>query len=284
MKLTAHPLRVINYTELLFAFVAHIITIPLLGVLTGLMCGCAVLYTIRIQSDGSKPNTRRAAFIGTLVFKAGQLWIHQTSFLFMFDWSSKTLPFGWSNSAWAWFTTIFISALDIWALYVTSREANERAASDAEAQRKAEQQEREARAERERQARLKADSDERVRLAEIRTAAKRDAKLAAEETARKIAEEQRKAEEAKWKAEEAAKKLEEEKWKAEEEVRKIAEQERKDAERQRKEEERARKVAEAERMRLEQEEAEKRREKWRLQKQNAKINHHQPETAQIVET
>lgn len=265
MKLPAHPLRVINYTELVFAFVAHVITIPILGVLTGLMCGCAVLYTIRIQADGSKPRTKKVAFLGTLGFKLAQLWIHQTSFLFIFTWSGKTLPFGWPLEMWAWIITLLLFALDIWALWTTAQEAAEQVMSAELHERKAEQAEREARAERERQAQRERDAAERIQLAQIRAAAKTQAKLAAEETRRKEAEEQRKTEEAKWKAEEEARKLEEQRWKAEEERRNREELERKEAER-------LRKAEEAERKQKEAAEKEAQREKWRLQKKKQKIN------------
>lgn len=280
MKLPAHPLRVINYTELVFAFVAHVITIPLLGVLTGLMCGCAVLYTIRIQADGSKPRTKKVAFWGTLGFKLAQLWIHQTSFLFIFTWSGKTLPFGWPLEMWAWIITLLLFTLDIWALWTTAQEAAEQVMSAELHERKAEQAERE---EKDRTARLEREklaTEERLALAKIEADRKLQAKLAAEETRRKEVEEARKIEEAKWKAEEEARKIEEQRWKAEEERRNREELERKEAERQRKEEERARKAEEADRKRKEEEETERQREKWRLQKQNRKINHHQPELAQ----
>lgn len=267
-----HPLQIINYTELVFAFVAHVITIPLLGVLTGLMCGCAVLYTIRIQADGSKPRTKKVAFWGTLGFKLAQLWIHQTSFLFIFTWSGKTLPFGWPLEMWAWIITLLLFALDIWALWTTAQEAAEQSQTAEAAERKAEQAEREARAERERQAQRERDAETNIRLAQIRADAKTKAKLAAEETRRKEVEEARKIEEAKWKAEEEARKLEESKWNAAEEARKSAEAERKEAERLRKEEERARKAEEAERKRKEEAEKEAQREKWRLQKKKQKIN------------
>jgi DNA segregation ATPase FtsK/SpoIIIE-like protein len=271
-----HPLRVINYTELAFAFVAHVITIPILGVLTGLICGCAVLYTIRIQADAAKPRTSRAAFYGTLAFKTGQLWIHQTSFLFIFTWSGKTLPFGWSLDSWAWITTAFIFIIDIWALYTTAQEAKEQAAEVIAANAHEEQQNREERAERERKAQRERDSQERIELARIRAEHKTTAKLAAEETERKRLENERITAELKWKAEEDARKLAEAKWKAEEDARKLAEQERKETERVKKEEEQMRKAAELEQTRREEAEKKKQREIWRLQKQNRKINHSLP--------
>lgn len=293
-QLRQHPLQVINYTELLFAFVAHVITIPFIGVLTGLICGCAVHYTIQIQADGEKPATRRRAFYGTLIFKIGQLWIHQTSFLFMFQVSGKTLPFDWGLDAWAWITTVFIFSIDVWALSVTSQEAAEKAeAAEIEESKKRmaerEESDRLARLEREKLA-----MQERIKLAEIEAETKTKVKLAAEETRRKEAEEARKAAEVAAEVErikveterklaEEARNLEEQRRKAEEGRRNREEAERKEAERLRKEEERAQKAAEAEQKRLEEEKQERLREKWRQQKQNKKINHHQPEPAQNVE-
>ena len=298
-RLRQQPLQVINYTELLFAFVAHIITIPFIGVLTGLICGCAVHYTIQIQRDGSKPATRQRAFYGTLFFKTGQLWIHQTSFLFMFQVSGKTLPFGWSLDVWAWITTVFIFAVDVWALSVTSQEAAEAAeAAEIEASfaRAKEREEREAAERAERQER---DRLERLELARIHAEAKTTAKLAAEETARKVAEEQRKADgmkvelerirvETEWKNAEAKRKAEEDARNAAEQRRKEEEAERKEAEAERKREERERKEQEA-KIRAESEAAQKeaedkrqaeieaQREIWREQKRR-KHNGHQPET------
>jgi hypothetical protein len=309
----SQPLQTINYTELVFAFVAHILTIPYIGVLTGLICGCAVHYTIQIQRDGTKPATRRQAFYGTLLFKIGQLWIHQTSFLFMFTVSGKTLPFGWALDVWAWITTVFIFSIDVWALSVTSQEAAEAAetaeieastkrmeekeAADRAAQLEREAAERQARADRD-----AADRAERLELARIKAEAEKTAKLAAEETARKLAEEQRKAAEVAAEVErtkvEAEQKSAELKWKREEEERNLAEQRRKEAEEARKSAEAEKKRAEAERKaeeaknRLEREAAEKaavdkeqaeiaeRRAKWRNQKAK-KSNHngHRPETA-----
>lgn len=300
------PLQVINYTELAFAFVAHILTIPYIGILTGLICGCAVHYTIQIQQDGAKPGTRRQAFYGTLLFKIGQLWIHQTSFLFMFQVSGKTLPFGWPLDWWAWIITVFIFAVDIWALSVTSQaaaeaaEAAEIAASVKRMEEKeaAERAEREAREAADRQARAERDErdrQERLELARIKAEADKTAKLAAEETKRKEVEEKRKevelaAEterkrlELEWKkvedarkAEELQRKTEEEQRKRLEEQRKVEELQRKEAERVRKAEEEARKEKDA-KIRLESEakekeaealrqaEIEERRAKWRSQK------------------
>ena len=288
-QLSAHPLQVINYTELLFAFVAHVITIPYIGVLTGLICGCAVHYTIQIQQDGKKPATRQRAFWGTLCFKTGQLWIHQTSFLFMFTVSGKTLPFGWALDTWAWITTVFIFSIDVWALSVTSQEAAERAeAAEVEesfarvqAREEADRQERAARAER--------DARERIETARIKAEAKAAAAIAHEETARKVAEEQRKADgmkvelerirvETEWKNAEAKRKAEEDERNAAELRRKGEEAERKEAERLRKQEEREEKekqakiraeseAAEKEARRKEEEEKEALRAKWRAQKQ-----------------
>lgn len=300
-KLRQHPLQVINYTELLFAFVAHIITIPFIGILTGLICGCAVHYTIQIQADGKKPATRKQAFYGTLLFKIGQLWIHQTSFLFMFQVSGKTLPFGWGLEIWAWVTTVFIFSIDVWALAVTSQEAAEKAEAVEIEESFARSAERE---ERERQARLERErlaTEERLALAKINAETKERTRLAAEETARKIAEEQRKAAElaaeverirveTEWKKEEAARKAEEDARNIAEQRRKEEEAERKRAEAERKEEERQRKAEEAKiraeseaRERATQEKAEAEREaqraKWREQKAK-KINHRQPEPAQ----
>jgi hypothetical protein len=293
-RLRQHPLQVINYTELVFAFVAHVITIPFIGVLTGLICGCAVHYTIQIQADGEKPATRRRAFYGTLIFKIGQLWIHQTSFLFMFQVSGKTLPFDWGLDAWAWITTVFIFSIDVWALSVTSQEAAEKAeAAEIEESKKrmaeSKESDRLARLEREKLA-----MQERIKLAEIEAETKTKVKLAAEETRRKEAEEARKAAEVAAEVErikvETERKLAEDARKAEENARNLAEQQRKEAEAERKEAERlrkleedAKKAEEAERKRLEAEEKEKQREKWRQQKQNKKINYRQPETAQNVE-
>ena len=302
-RLYTHPLQVINYTELLFALIAHIIAIPLLGVLTGLMCGCAVLYAIRIQADAGKPKTRQAAFYGVTAFKVAQLWIHQTSFLFIFQFSGKTLPFGWPLDTWAWIITVLLFSLDIWALAVTAREANERAAEIAAEQARQDAAEREARNERERADQRKHDSAERLELARIKAEAKAAAAIAAEETARKIAETE--VEKERTRAELERKKLENERnavelaRKAEEDARNLAEArrkeeeaERKDAERQRKEEERAtreeaKKLAAqeaAERARIEAEAAaaqEALRAKWREQKAKKHThNGHQPETAQ----
>ncbi len=297
--LRSKPLQIINYTELIFAAVAHIITIPYIGVLTGLICGCAVHYTIQIQADGKKPATRKRAFYGTLFFKTGQLWIHQTSFLFMFQVSGKTLPFGWSLDVWAWITTVFIFAVDVWALSVTSQEAAEAAeAAEIEASfaRAKEREEREAAERAERQER---DRLERLELARIHAEAKTTAKLAAEETARKIAEEQRKAAElaaelerirveTEWKKVELQRNAEEAARNAAEARRKEEEQERKRVEAERKAEEAARKAEEA-RIRAESEAAQKeaeakrqaeieaQREIWREQKRR-KHNGHQPET------
>lgn len=306
------PLQVINYTELVFAFVAHILTIPYIGILTGLICGCAVHYTIQIQQDGTKPGTRRQAFYGTLLFKIGQLWIHQTSFLFMFTVSGKTLPFGWPLDWWAWIITVFIFAVDIWALSVTSQaaaeaaEAAEIAASvkrmeekeAAEAARQAEREEADRKAKAERDER---DRQTQIKLARIHAEADKTAKLAAEETARKAAEEQRKAAEVaaeverkkaelEWKKVEATEKAEELRRNAAEaerkrveEQRKAEELERKEAELQRKEEKRLRKKEDAkiradsearerEAQRKAEAEIEARRAKWRSDKAKKKGN------------
>lgn len=301
-KLRSHPLQVINYTELLFAFVAHVVTIPYIGILTGLICGCAVHYTIQIQADGKKPATRQRAFYGTLLFKTGQLWIHQTSFLFMFTVSGKTLPFGWALDAWAWIITVFIFSIDVWALSVTSQEAAERAeAAEVEESfarvREREEAERQARADRD-----AADRAERLELARIKAEAKKTAQLAAEETRRKEVEEQRKIEEERrkadgiraeleWKKVELQRKTEEDERNAAELRRKEEETERKEAERLRKLEEREERekqakiraeseAAEKEARRKAEEEIEARRAKWREQKaKKTQHNGHQPETA-----
>lgn len=305
-QLRQHPLQVINYTELLFAFVAHVITIPFIGVLTGLICGCAVHYTIQIQADGKKPATRKQAFYGTLLFKIGQLWIHQTSFLFMFQVSGKVLPFGWELDVWAWVTTVFIFSIDVWALSVTSQEAAEKAEAIAEEESFARVTERE---EKERQARLERErlaTEERLALARIHAETKERTKLAAEETARKIAEEQRKADgmkvelerirlETEWKNAEAVRKSEEEARNLAETRRKEEESERKRVEAERKQEELEKREREA-KIRAESEVAEKaaeakrladieaQRAKWRIEaakkaeKKQMKINGHQAET------
>lgn len=217
------PLQVINYTELLFAFVAHLITIPIIGVLTGLICGCAVHYTIQIQRDGSKPATRQRAFWGTLVFKTGQLWIHQTSFLFMLQWSGKTLPFGWALDTWAWITTVFLFSIDVWALAVTSQEAEERAAAEAEQesiQRAAEREEADRRARAEQAER---DQRERLDLARIQADAEtRKAQAEAEARAQEVkAKAEAEAEAARIRAEANARKAE-----ADAEARKVEAEER----------------------------------------------------------
>lgn len=304
-QLRQHPLQVINYTELLFAFVAHIITIPFIGVLTGLICGCAVHYTIQIQADGKKPATRKQAFYGTLLFKIGQLWIHQTSFLFMFQVSGKTLPFGWSLDVWAWVTTVFIFAIDVWALSVTSQEAAEKAESVAEEESFARVAERE---EKERLARLERErlaTEERLALAKIHAETKERTRLASEETARELARKQAEVERTKletertkleleWKSAEAERNAAEQKRKAEEAERTRLEQERKEAERLRKLEEQAEREREA-KIRTESEarereararaeaELEERRRKDRERKAAKRMNNHQPETAQNVE-
>lgn len=308
------PLQIINYTELLFAFVAHTLTIPYIGILTGLICGCAVHYTIQIQQDGAKPATRRQAFYGTLLFKVGQLWIHQTSFLFMFEVSGKTLPFGWALDTWAWITTVFIFSIDVWALSVTSQEAAERAeaAEIAESLKRMEEKEAADRAERlareeaDRQARAErdaADRTERLELARIKADAKKAAKLASEETRRKTAEEARKTAEAVAEVErtkvEAERKAAELKWKAEEDARSAVEQRRKEEEAERKEAEAEQKAAEQlreaeeakirlereardrEAQQAEEQKKEAQRQIWREQKAKRKaINGNMPETAQ----
>lgn len=293
MKLFRHlytrPLQVINYTELLFAFVAHVLTIPFIGVLTGLICGCAVHYTIQIQQDGRKPATRQRAFWGTLCFKTGQLWIHQTSFLFMFAVSGKTLPFGWALDTWAWITTVFIFSIDVWALSVTSQEAAERADEQAQQESIDRMKEREAADQQARADREAADRAERLEALRIKADAKKTAQLAAEETRRKEVEEQRKIEEERrksdgiraeleWKKVELQRKAEEDARNAAEARRKEEEAERKEAERLRKLEEREEKekqakiraeseAAEKEARRKAEDEIEERRAKWREQKQ-----------------
>ncbi len=288
-KLRSHPLQVINYTELLFAFVAHVVTIPYIGVLTGLICGCAVHYTIQIQQDGKKPATRQRAFWGTLCFKTGQLWIHQTSFLFMFTVSGKTLPFGWALDTWAWITTVFIFSIDVWALSVTSQEAAERAEAAEVEESFARVQAREEADRRERAERAERNARERIETARIKAEAKKTAQLAAEETRRKEVEEQRKIEEERrkadgiraeleWKKVELQRKAEEDERNAAELRRKEEEAERKEAERLRKQEEREEKekqakiraeseAAQKEARRKEEEEKEALRAKWRAQKQ-----------------
>lgn len=301
-QLRQHPLQTINYTELLFAFAAHVITIPFIGVLTGLICGCAVHYTIQIQADGKKPATRKQAFYGTLLFKVGQLWIHQTSFFFMFQVSGKVLPFGWGLDVWAWVTTVFIFSIDVWALSVTSQEAAERAEAIAEEESFARVAERE---EKERQARLERErlaTEERLALARIHAETKERTKLAAEETARELARKAAEVERTRMEAERTAAELA---WKSAEAERTRAEAERTAAEQRRKEEEQERKRLEAERKaeereRREQEakiraeseakvrearakaeaELEERRRKDRERKAAKRIGNHQPETAQ----
>lgn len=266
-RLRQHPLQVINYTELIFAAVAHIITIPYIGVLTGLICACAVHYTIQIQADGKKPATRRRAFYGTLLFKIGQLWIHQTSFLFMFQVSGKTLPFGWSLDVWAWVTTVFIFSIDVWALSVTSQEAAEKAEAIEVQESFARVREREEREAKERAERERLATEERLAFARIQAETKLQTKLAAEETARELARKAAEVERTKleaertkmemdWKSAEAERNRLEAERTAAEQRRKEEEQERKETERLRKQEEREERERQA-KIRAESEEAEK---------------------------
>lgn len=319
-RLRANPLQKINYLEMCFAFFAHVITFPILGILTGLICGYAVHYAIGIQQDGKKPGTRQRAFYGVVVFKIAQTWMHQTSFAFILRLFGRTeLPFGYSIDFWAWFATGLIFTVDIWALSTSAKEAAERAeAAEVEESfaRVREREEREAaeRAEREaaeRQARADrdaADRAERLELARIKAEADKAAKLAAEETARKIAEAEvekertraeleRKRVETEWNIAELERKRVEDEKKAAELERKRVEDERKAAEAEKKRAEAERKAEEA-KNRLEREAAEKaaidkelaeieaRRAKWRSQKakrsgHNGHHDENKPETAQM---
>ncbi len=280
MKLT--PERGINIVCLAITAIAPTLAIGLvIGSLTGL---AAALGLVAVMQGQASPvaTERRQAYAGAWLIRSFVLCIEQMAYQDQFD-SRASLPFGFSPVFWSWAAVVFMAALDLWAYYRTATRAAaaaERADIEASLARAGahDQAERAARLERERLAK-----DERLELARIKAEAKAAAAIAAEETRRKEVEEARKIEEAKWKAEETARNFEETKWKAEEERRKSAELGRKEAERLRKEEECAKKAEEAEQKRLEEEKQEKLREKWRQQKQNKKINHHQPETAQNVE-
>ena len=268
-----------------------------IGLPTG---AAAALGLLAVMQGQQSPNSqeRRQAYAGAWIVRGFVICFEQMAYQDRFD-GRASLPFGWSPIFWAWASVVFMAVLDLWAYYRTATkaaaeaEAAEIAASFARAK---EREEREAAERAERQER---DRLERLELARIHAEAKTTAKLAAEETARKVAEEQRKADgmkvelerirvETEWKNAEAARNAAEVARNAAEARRKEEEAERKEAEAERKREERERKEQEA-KIRAESEAAQKeaedkrqaeieaQREIWREQKRR-KHNGHQPET------
>lgn len=284
-----------------------------IGLPTG---AAAALGLLAVMQGQQSPNSqeRRQAYAGAWIVRGFVICFEQMAYQDRFD-GRASLPFGWSPIFWAWASVVFMAVLDLWAYYRTATkaaaeaEAAEIAASVKRMEEKeaAERAEREAREAAERQARAdreERDRQERLELARIKAEADKAAKIAHEETARKVAEEQRKADgmkvelerirvETEWKNAEAKRKAEEDARNAAEQRRKEEEVERKAAEAERKAEEAARKAEEArikresdakekEVQRKAEEEKEALRAKWRAQK----AKHHngsQPETETAVQ-
>lgn len=122
-----HPLQLVNLLEIVLAFIAHVITFKLLGVVTGLIESTIVVYSIIKQTDGKSISARNLSFKIAVGIKTAFVWLHYMAFQFYLKPVVNDLPFTKNVETWAWYTTAILFLSGVMTMALIGKETAEKA-------------------------------------------------------------------------------------------------------------------------------------------------------------
>lgn len=122
-----HPLHLVNLLEIVLAFIAHVITFKLLGVVTGLIESTIVVYSIIKQTDGKSISARNLSFKIAVGIKTAFVWLHYMAFQVYLKPVASDLPFTKNVENWAWYTTAILFLSGVMTMALIGKETAEKA-------------------------------------------------------------------------------------------------------------------------------------------------------------